>query len=80
MPDCPKCGRRLEKIHRRAIDKLISSFSPVDRFQCLGVDCHWEGNVRSRSKGARSSKTKMKVIWWVLALLAAVIIGKIIVR
>jgi len=80
MPDCPVCGRRLEKIHRRTIDRFISVFAPVNRFQCQAAGCHWEGNVRSRSKGSQTSKRKMKVFWWVLALFVAMIIGKIIVR
>ena len=38
---CPDCGGDLVRVHRCAIDRLLSVLVPVRRFRC--ADCVWEG-------------------------------------
>ena len=52
---CPQCGEALDRIHRRAIDRLVSIFTPVQRYRCRGFSCRWEGNLRITRKDAQSS-------------------------
>jgi hypothetical protein len=47
QPCCPACGRELQRIQRRWIDRLVAPFL-LDRryrFRCEYVGCHWEGNL-----------------------------------
>lgn len=43
---CPLCGEHAKRIHRRFIDRLISIFTPVQRYQCQNFSCSWKGNIR----------------------------------
>lgn len=53
MPVCPRCGGSLTRVHRRPVDRLISLFMPVWRYQCDGDTrtpvCTWVGNLAARS-------------------------------
>jgi predicted RNA-binding Zn-ribbon protein involved in translation (DUF1610 family) len=40
---CPHCGGRLQRIHRRARDRLLCRFVPVRRYRCADRDCGWSG-------------------------------------
>ncbi len=51
-PSCPQCGGRLIRIARRPLDRLLSRFSPVQRYRCERFNCQWEGNVRVPPSGA----------------------------
>lgn len=42
---CPLCQGRLHRTWRRPIDRLTSSFLPVQRFRCEYFACQWEGNL-----------------------------------
>ncbi len=44
---CPRCGMPLRRVRRTATDRLRSLVSPVRRYQCLGLGCHWEGTLRN---------------------------------
>lgn len=77
MPDCPECGSRLGKIHRRTVDRIRSILVPVNRFKCQNRDCEWVGNIKQRSSKAQK---RWGWIWWVLASLLAIYIGKLIAR
>lgn len=46
---CPRCGNEMERISKRAIDKIINILVPVRRFKCYG--CLWEGNRMSSENG-----------------------------
>jgi hypothetical protein len=41
--ECPHCGGELHRIHRRGLDRLVSLYVPVRRYQCRNRDCHWQG-------------------------------------
>ena len=42
---CPTCGEPLLRIPRRAVDRLLSLFSPVHRYRCRNHSCRWQGNI-----------------------------------
>jgi hypothetical protein len=46
-PACPKCGSGVERISRRWIDRVMSSFLPSRRYRCRSIACKWEGNLRN---------------------------------
>ena len=47
---CPQCGGPLQRIPRKALDRLISVAWPVRRYRCENFLCEWEGNLRHRPK------------------------------
>jgi hypothetical protein len=53
MPvSCPRCHAPVLRIHRRPIDRLVSLFSPLYRYQCTALECEWTGNLpRERAPG-----------------------------
>jgi hypothetical protein len=48
-PVCPECHSDLNRIPRRAIDRVLSFFYPVHRYKCRSFVCNWEGNLRYTS-------------------------------
>lgn len=48
---CPKCGCPAQRVPRRLIDRLLSRFTPVERYRCLSPACVWEGNLREAASG-----------------------------
>jgi hypothetical protein len=42
---CPCCGGPLVRIARRPADRLLSLFRPVNRYQCVVLECGWQGNL-----------------------------------
>lgn len=42
---CPQCNGELRRIHRRGIDRVISYFRRVHRYQCKSEVCEWEGTI-----------------------------------
>jgi len=42
---CPRCGANLIRIHRRPVDRLLSLFRPVRRYNCTQLECNWTGNL-----------------------------------
>jgi hypothetical protein len=47
---CPRCGSQLTRIHRRRVDRVLSMFVPVRRYQCKNHECAWRGRRVYRSK------------------------------
>ncbi len=45
---CPCCGGPLTRIARRPADRLLSLFRPVHRYQCIVLECGWQGNLARR--------------------------------
>lgn len=58
---CPQCGLALIRIQRRAIDRIISLFSPVQRFRCRNHSCQWQGNIKAQHtfSGATRSSSRL---------------------
>lgn len=52
---CPRCGGRLSRIHRRRIDRLLNLVRPLKRYRCETYGCQWAGNVRARGQDSASS-------------------------
>ncbi len=74
MPLCPVCGSRTNRVHRRTRDRLRSIVNPANRYRCSSEYCAWEGNLKS------GKPLINLIIKWVVFVIAAAIIGKIIVR
>ncbi len=43
---CPLCAGYAVRIRRRYIDRIISLFNTVHRYQCQEYKCRWKGNIR----------------------------------
>ncbi len=50
---CPQCGAFLVRVPRRLRDRIISIARPVQRYQCIGFTCHWEGTMSVAHPPAR---------------------------
>jgi len=46
---CPRCNAPVDRVRRRVIDRLLSLFTPVQRYRCHAMDCDWEGNLPQKS-------------------------------
>jgi hypothetical protein len=55
---CPRCAGNLIRIRRRVIDRLLSLFVPVHRYECSHSCCGWEGNLRVRSGAAEKLRVR----------------------
>ena len=75
MPECPKCGKNLKRVHRKLTDKLIGVVVSVTRYRCQSHNCDWEGLLRNRSK---------PLYWtpliWIAVILGAIFLGQLIVK
>lgn len=74
---CPKCGGQVWQVHRRRLDRWLSSWVRVHRYRCGDARCRWEGNFRSRSHGRHEAKTPAWV--WVLVVLLAIVVTMVLV-
>lgn len=41
--ECPRCGGKLHRVHRRFFDRLVSVYVPVARYRCQDHNCRWNG-------------------------------------
>ena len=55
---CPRCAGNLIRIRRRVIDRLLSLFVPVRRYECPNSFCGWKGNLRVRSGVAEKLRVR----------------------
>ena len=47
---CPRCGGHgLKQIHRRPVDRFMSNFVRLRRFECRERRCYWVGNFTERA-------------------------------
>jgi hypothetical protein len=57
------CGQAgLIRIRRRFIDRILSLFVKQRRFRCTQPGCQWQGNLREKSAGKRSSDGNKHVL------------------
>jgi hypothetical protein len=42
---CPRCGGSVYRTKRRTVDHLLSLVRPVQRYQCIALECAWVGNL-----------------------------------
>jgi hypothetical protein len=40
---CPRCDGNIHRVHRHALDRLISLYVPVQRYRCANDQCLWHG-------------------------------------
>jgi hypothetical protein len=57
--DCPVCGGRLHRVHRRLFDRMLSWYLPVRRYRCADPKCGWGGLRIYAGEGEVSSHTRM---------------------
>jgi hypothetical protein len=43
------------RIARRPADRFVSLFRPVQRYQCIVLECGWQGNLRTRSPASMAA-------------------------
>lgn len=55
---CPVCGGKIHRVHRRTRDHIISWFVPVHRYTCANPDCHWRGLRVVDTTQARRSRSR----------------------
>ena len=61
---CPKCGQKVEIIHRKRLDRIVSHAFPVHRYACRNASCRWEGLLASsRRRPAVKGKGMKKWMW-----------------
>ncbi|WP_172204288.1 hypothetical protein [Niveibacterium sp. COAC-50] len=51
---CPLCASPIYRIRRRVLDRLLSWFTPVHRYQCSAMHCRWEGNLLEQQTTANA--------------------------
>lgn len=73
MPECPKCGSKLGRIHRRPVDRFYSLINPIIRYRCRNIKCHWEGNMRDPSQTL--TKKRQNIFLWAAILVGAIGFG-----
>ena len=49
LRSCPCCGGPLMRIARRPVDRFHSLFRLVHRYQCIVLECGWQGNLPARA-------------------------------
>jgi hypothetical protein len=47
----------LLRIARRPFDRLLSVFHPVHRYQCIALECAWQGNLPHRDSTAEAAES-----------------------
>lgn len=52
---CPHCNQPLERIRRRWYDRVLSLFSPRQRYHCRNFSCRWEGTLSVTQREARET-------------------------
>ena len=40
---CPQCNGEIHRVHRHAVDRLISLYVPVQHYRCANDQCLWHG-------------------------------------
>jgi anti-sigma-K factor RskA len=55
-------------VHRRPMDRVVSVFYKVHRYECHNDPCGWEGTVRSTSQRAAKKAKGMKPWMWLLVV------------
>jgi hypothetical protein len=69
LPDgghCPGCGGPLERVHRHALDRFVSTFRSVHRYRCTDPQCGWEGVVGRESAGVTAAALmtwRSRLVW-----------------
>jgi hypothetical protein len=56
---CPRCAAHLIRVRRRVVDRLLSLFVPVHRYECSHYCCGWKGSIRVRSGVAETLSVRV---------------------
>jgi hypothetical protein len=54
---CPQCNGNIYRVHRHAVDRLISLYVPVQRYRCANDQCRWHGRGVSVGHGSGRSSS-----------------------
>jgi hypothetical protein len=55
---CPQCDGSMHRVHRHAVDRLISLYVPVQRYRCVNDQCLWHGLRVSDGHGSGRSSSR----------------------
>lgn len=55
---CPWCSGHIHRVHRHAVDRLISLYVPVRRYSCENDQCRWHGLRVGFGHGSGRSSTR----------------------
>jgi len=55
---CPQCNGNIYRVHRHAVDRLISLYLPVWRYRCANDQCRWHGRRVSVGHGSGRSSSR----------------------
>lgn len=70
-PDCPACGGRLQRRHRRVWDRLRRVVQgPVRRWSCRAPACGWSGALPRRTEADEAVPPGLRVAAWGLPSVA----------
>jgi len=55
---CPRCDGNIHRVHRHALDRLISLYVPVQRYRCANDQCLWHGLRVGAGHGSGRSSSR----------------------
>jgi len=55
---CPRCNGNIHRVHRHAVDRLISLYVPVQRYRCANDQCLWHGLRVGAGHGSGRSSSR----------------------
>jgi hypothetical protein len=55
---CPRCSGNIHRVHRHALDRLISLYVPVQRYRCANDQCRWHGLRVGAGHGSGRSSSR----------------------
>ena len=60
---CPKCGERIQRVHRNRLDRLINKVlrSHLRRYRCSNPDCGWSGLRHGKPHKTRPGSRRFKM-------------------
>ena len=58
----------MDLVHRKSLDRVVSAFYKVRRYECRNAPCGWEGVLRSTHRRAGESGKGMKPWMWLLVI------------
>jgi hypothetical protein len=57
---CPRCDGSIHRVHRHAVDRVISIFVSVRRYRCANDACRWHGLRVGTGHGSGQAPTRKR--------------------
>ena len=70
---CPVCGSEVERVHRNTVDRWVSLFRSVHRYQCTTPACGWHGLLGRDSEDTAAARPTWRTaaVWFLVGALSA---------